>query len=118
MPKSDTLGQFEQLVLTAIVGLEAKAYGVTVHQKVQELSAGKRVTLAAIYVALDRLEQKGMVASWLSEPTEQRGGRRKRCYRIEPLGERALKDSIATAERVARAVAKVWGRPRVEWSKA
>lgn len=118
MPKSDSLGQFEQLVLTAVVGLGDNAYGVTIHNRVLELSARGKVTLAAIYVALDRLERKGMVSSWMSRPTAERGGRSKRCYRVEPPGERALKEAIATSRRMAESVAAVWGPAREQWGKA
>ncbi|HYI96106.1 MAG TPA: helix-turn-helix transcriptional regulator [Bryobacteraceae bacterium] len=109
MPRSDSLGQFEQLVLAALVTLGENAYGVTIHQKVHELASSKAVTLGAIYVALDRLEDKGFVSSWLSEPTAARGGRAKRCYRLEVAGERALRESIATAQRMASTVRSIWG---------
>ena len=109
MPRGDSLGQFEQLVLTAVVTLGENAYGITIHKKVQALASSKAVTLGAIYVTLDRLEDKGYVSSRLSEPTAERGGRAKRCYRIEGAGERALRDSIATARRMALSVAAIWG---------
>ena len=114
MPKPDSLGQFEQLVLTAILTLRDDAYGVTIHTKVQELSAPKTVAPGAVYVTLDRLEDKGLVASWLSDPTPERGGRSKRCYRVEALGERALEESAITAKRIWDSVSEVWGR---EWAK-
>ena len=95
MPRSDSLGQFEQLVLTSVVTLSDNAYGVTIHKKVGELASSRAVTLGAIYVALDRLEDKGFVSSWLSDPTAARGGRAKRCYRLEVPGERALKEGGA-----------------------
>jgi DNA-binding PadR family transcriptional regulator len=109
MPSSDSLGPFEQLVLTAVVSLDDEAYGVTIHRKVEKLSAPKSVTLAAVYVTLDRMEKKGHVSSWLSAPTAERGGRSKRCYKIEASGEQALKESIATARRVVAEVASAWG---------
>ena len=108
MPRSDSLGQFEQLVLTAVVTLGENAYGVTIHKKVQGLASSRAVTLGAIYVTLDRLEDKGYVSSWLSEPTAARGGRAKRCYRLEASGERALKESLATAHRMAVSVTPIW----------
>jgi PadR family transcriptional regulator PadR len=114
MSKSDSLGQFEQLVLTAILALREDAYGVTIHSKVAELARPKAVSLGAIYVTLDRLEDKGFVASWLSAPTPERGGRAKRCYRIEALGERALQESAVTAKRIWDSIAEVWGK---EWAK-
>src|SRR5215475_12797616 len=93
MGRPESLGQFEQLVLTAILSLREGAYGVTVHARVMELAAPKQVSLGAVYVTLDRLEDKSFVKSWLSDPTPERGGRAKRCYRLEPLGERVLRES-------------------------
>jgi PadR family transcriptional regulator PadR len=116
--KPDTLGQFEQLVLTAILTLRDDAYGVTIHAKVGELAPAKTVSLGAVYVTLDRLEDKRLVASWLSCPTPERGGRAKRCYRLEALGERALLESAVTAKRIWDGVAEVWGKEWArEWSK-
>src|SRR3954465_12551788 len=114
MPKHDSLGQFEQLVLTAILALRENAYGVTIHSKVAELALPKAVSLGAVYVTLDRLEDKGLIASWLSDPTPERGGRSKRRYRLEALGEQALQESAATAKRVWDQIAEVWGK---EWAK-
>jgi PadR family transcriptional regulator len=118
MPKSDSLGQFEQLVLTAVVSLGDNAYGVSIHRKVEALLAPRSVTLAAVYVTLDRLERKGHLSSWQSEPTAERGGRTKRCYAVEASGERALKDAMVAARRMAAAVAPVWGMPLKEWGKS
>ena len=124
MPKIESVGQFEQLVLTAILTLREDAYGVSIHEKVTGLARPKAVSLGAIYVTLDRLEDKGFVASWLSDPTPERGGRAKRCYRLQALGERALQDSAATAKRVWEGVAEIWGKevdrwsPRPKWNPA
>jgi DNA-binding PadR family transcriptional regulator len=114
MAKADSLGQFEQLVLTAILALRDDAYGVTIHTRVQELADPKSVSLGAVYVTLDRLEDKGLVSSSLSQPIAERGGRSKRCYRLEALGERALQDSAVTAKRVWDLISEVWGK---EWAK-
>ncbi len=100
MARTESCGQFEQLVLTAVLTLDDNAYGVTIHRKVEELSAPKSVTLGAIYVTLDRLEDKGFLSSWLTEPTAERGGRAKRCYKIESAGQTALKDAMQTARRM------------------
>ena len=114
MAKPDSLGQFEQLVLTAILMLHEDGYGVTIHSKVEELAAPKTVSLGAVYVTLDRLEDKGFVVSWMSDPTPERGGRAKRCYRLEALGERALQESAVTAKRIWEVIGEVWGK---EWAK-
>jgi PadR family transcriptional regulator PadR len=114
MAKLESIGQFEQLVLTAILTLRDDAYGVSIHEKVGELAKPKAASLGAVYVTLDRLEDKGFVASWLSDPTPERGGRAKRCYRLEALGERALQESAATAKRIWDSIAAVWGK---EWAR-
>jgi PadR family transcriptional regulator len=115
MAKPDSLGQFEQLVLTAILTLRDDAYGVSIHAKAEELSRPKAVSLGAVYVTLDRLEDKGLVSSRLSDPTPERGGRAKRCYQLEAFGERALQESAVTAKRIWDVTSEVWG---AEWVKA
>jgi PadR family transcriptional regulator PadR len=87
--------RFEQIILTAISSLRDDAYGVTIHQKASQLAAPKKITPGAVYIALDHLEDKGFIASWLAEPTPERGDRSKRLYRVEGLGERALAESFA-----------------------
>lgn len=119
---AESARQFEQLVLAAILSLRDNAYGVTIHGKVEELSRPKTVSLGAVYVTLDRMEDKGFVSSWLSDPTDERGGRAKRCYRLEALGERALEESAATAKRFLVSIhealgnlgrKKRWGRETI-----
>src|SRR5580693_7861967 len=110
MVKPDSLGQFEQLVLTAILTLRDDAYGVSIHAKAQELARPKSVSLGAVYVTLDRLEDKGMITSRLSDPTPERGGRAKRCYQLQALGERALQESAVTAKRIWDVTQSVWGK--------
>jgi DNA-binding PadR family transcriptional regulator len=105
----DSLGQFEQIILTAILSLHDKAYGVTIHEKAVQLAAPKSISLGAVYVTLDRLEDKGLISSRLSDPTPERGGRSKRLYRLEALGERALEESATTAKRVWETVEEIWG---------
>jgi PadR family transcriptional regulator, regulatory protein PadR len=114
MARPDSIGQFEQLVLSAVLSLRDNAYGVTIHAKVQELARPKTVSLGAVYVTLDRLEDKGFVRSWLSDPTPERGGRAKRCYRLEALGERALQESAVTGRRVWEAITEVLGK---DWAR-
>ena len=71
MPES--LGQFEQIILTAILSLHDKAYGVTIHEKAVQLATPKSISLGAVYVTLDRLEDKGLISSWLSDPNTRAG---------------------------------------------
>jgi DNA-binding PadR family transcriptional regulator len=114
MPKTDSVGQFEQLVLAAILSLRENAYGVTIHAKVDQLAHPKTAALGAVYVTLDRLEDKGFISSWLSDPTPERGGRAKRCYRLEALGERALQESPITAKRIFESIVQIWGK---DWAR-
>ena len=109
MTKADSLGQFEQLVLTAVLALDDDAYGVTIHAKIEELAHPKFVGLGAVYVTLDRLEDKGLITSRLSTPTAARGGRAKRHYELETAGRKALQESAATAKRICDVVANAWG---------
>lgn len=119
MSRPDSLGQFEQLLLTAILSLGDDAYGVSIHAKAAELAHPKDISLGAIYVTLDRLEDKGLVSSRLSDPTPERGGRAKRCYHLEALGERALQESAATAKRIWDVTSEIWGKEWAkEWAKA
>ncbi|HMI96753.1 MAG TPA: helix-turn-helix transcriptional regulator [Micropepsaceae bacterium] len=104
-----SLGQFEQLVMTAILTLRENAYGVTIHSKVEDLVRGKPVSLGAVYATLDRLEDKGLLASWLSDPTPERGGRSKRHYKLEDSGARALHESALTAKRICDSIEGSWG---------
>lgn len=113
MPRAESVGTFEQLVLTAILTLGDDAYGVTIHDKVAQLAHPRTASLGAVYVTLDRLEDKGLVSSRLSDPTTERGGRCKRCYRLEALGEQALQESAATAKRVWDSIVDIWGK---EWA--
>jgi PadR family transcriptional regulator PadR len=112
MKKFDALGSFEQVVLTAVVALDDNAYGVTIHAKVEELAHPQAVSLGAVYVTLDRLEDKGLLVSRLLDPTPERGGRAKRCYRLEALGERALHESAERMHRMHEALAGAWGAKR------
>lgn len=84
-----TLGEFEQMVLLALLRLRDNAYGVTIRAEI-ERRAGREVSIAAVYTTLDRLEKKGLLSSRVGEPTAQRGGRSKRYFRLEPAGAEAL----------------------------
>jgi len=84
-----TIGDFEQLILFALVRLGADAYGVTIRGEIEKRT-GRAISAGALYTALDRMEKRGLVASRLGDPTPQRGGKRKRLYTLQPVGERAL----------------------------
>jgi len=111
MKDSNSVGQFEQLVLSAIVVLGENAYGFAIFERVCVL-ADKRVNLGSLYVTLDRLENKGFLKSWVSEPLPERGGRRKKYYRMELAGEVALRESLEASRRAYDAAEGLWTRIR------
>jgi PadR family transcriptional regulator PadR len=92
MALREHLGDFEQIVLLAVLRLGEDAYGVPVRQEIEQRT-GRSLTVGALYRTLDRLEEKGYVSSWFSDPTPERGGRSKRYFHVEPLGMRALRRS-------------------------
>jgi DNA-binding PadR family transcriptional regulator len=94
MNRQTFLGEFEMLVLLAVLRLKGDAYGVTILREIEE-RAGRVVARGALYVTLDRLEQKGYLRSRLADPSPERGGRAKRFYRVERAGIAALQDSRA-----------------------
>jgi DNA-binding PadR family transcriptional regulator len=84
-----SLGEFEQIVLLAILRLENIAYGVNIRAEIAECT-GREPAPGALYTALDRMEDKGFVRSWLGEATPQRGGRAKRYFAVTKAGRAAL----------------------------
>jgi PadR family transcriptional regulator, regulatory protein PadR len=91
---STVLGDFEQLVLMGVLRLERDdaSYGAAIRQEIHARS-GRDVSINAVYTTLDRLESKGFLQSWVGDPTPQRGGRRKKFYRLRPAGLAALQQA-------------------------
>ena len=94
------LGEFEQLILFALLQLGDDAYGVTIREAIEERT-GKTVSAGAIYTVLGRLEERGLVRSRTEAPVEGRMGRPRKYYRLRPDGARALKESYATIQAMA-----------------
>jgi DNA-binding PadR family transcriptional regulator len=94
-----SLGEFEQLVLLAILRVEEGAYAVPVINEIEE-QTGRRVSHAAVYVALRRIEEKGFVSSSLAAATPERGGRGKRYYEVEPDALELLHESRTALTRM------------------
>ena len=86
------LGDFEQLVLLGVLRLADDACGAAIRQEIQARS-GRDVSISAVYTTLDRLETKGLLESWVGEPTRQRGGRRRKFYALRPAGIAALRQA-------------------------
>jgi len=93
------LGEFEQLILLAILRRRDDAYGVTIRAELAD-RAGRTVAPGALYTALERLETKGLITSRMSEPTSQRGGRAKRLVTVTAAGMKALTRSVRAYERL------------------
>ena len=95
-----SLGEFEQLVLLAILRVGNGAYAVPVIKEI-EAQTGRAFSHAAVYIALRRLEEKGLVTSRLADATPERGGRGKRYYEVSPAALEMLRDS-------RNALTKMW----------
>lgn len=104
----DHLGRFEHFLLLALLRLGDDAYGMTIRRELAE-HTGREVAVGAIYTALARLERRGLVQSWLGEPTEERGGKAKRHYRVLAAGKRAL---AKTDEALGRLSGDLRRKPR------
>ena len=96
-----TLGSFEQLVLLAILRIGDGAYGVQVHEEIERVT-GRDVAAGALYRALDRLEERGLISSGTGEPTAERGGRRRRTLSVTPSGARELEDALGALRGMAQ----------------
>jgi|SRR4051794_30286780 PadR family transcriptional regulator PadR len=92
----DYLGEFEHIIVLALLRLEDRAYGVTVRQEIQ-VRTNREVSIGAVYATLDRLQGKGYVNSFLGDPTPERGGRSKRFFRVTAKG-------VAAVNRTQRAL--------------
>ena len=89
MTGRDYLGEFEHIIVLALLRLEDRAYGVTVRQEI-EFRIKREVSIGAVYATLDRLETKGYVKSHRGDPTPERGGRSKRFFRVTAKGVTAV----------------------------
>jgi len=100
------LGEFEYLLITAAASLGDEAYGAAIREAI-ETATRRRCSTGALYTTLDRLEQKGLVKTWMGEATPERGGRPKRMIRVTAKGSRAAADFYAAVTRVSRGAAWV-----------
>jgi len=100
------LGEFEELILLAILKLSDNAYGVPIADTIEDFS-GKRVSIGALYTSLSRLEEKGFIRSWVGASTGQKGGRAKKYYAVEGTGLEALRDIDVTRAKIMMLIPKV-----------
>ena len=87
------LGEFEELVLLITAILYQEAYAVAIKTEIANQS-GRKVNISSVHKALYRLEEKGMLQSFMGDPVAKRGGKRRRLFRITPIGKKAMDDSI------------------------
>lgn len=97
------LGEFEQVLLFALLRLDGEAHGAALAVEIEERT-GREVSPGAVYTVLDRLERKGYVTAWIGESTPQRGGRRRKVYRLEPAGAAELRSAYRALQRLASGV--------------
>lgn len=86
------IGELEELVLLMVGVLYPEAYGVAVMDQLEQ-QAGRSLNISAVHAVLTRLEEKGFLKSKMSDPTEERGGRRKRIFLLTAAGKRALEEA-------------------------
>ena len=106
----ERLGAFEQLLLLALVRLGDDTYGVPIREEI-EGRTGRLVSPGAIYTALDRLETRGLVRSHLGDASAERGGKRKRLYRLTARGAGAIAQAHSTMAQMAQGLKPKLGTP-------
>jgi PadR family transcriptional regulator PadR len=100
MTERSYLGEFELMILLAVIHLGEEAYGVPISREL-EAQRGRDVSVGSVYAALERLEGKGLVASTLGDPTPERGGKAKRYFRVTREGLRQVHET-------RRVLSKMW----------
>lgn len=111
MAARSQLGEFELIVLLALLRVGENAYGVPIARVIEEIT-GREAAVGSVYAALERLEQKGMVSSSLGDPTPERGGRAKRYFRVTRAG-------LQQARKTRKALVALWrGLPQLEGGNA
>ena len=106
MQAFSSLGEFEQLVLLAVLQLGSEAYAVPVRQLIVTRT-GRDVARGALYTALERLETKGYLKSRMADPTDDRGGKARRYFTLTPLGMRALRTTHASLANLTRGLEEI-----------
>lgn len=105
---AENLGDFEQLVMLAVMRLDDDAYGTSIREELRA-KAEREVSPGAIFTTLERLESRGLVTSRYGEPTPERGGRRKRFYKLSADGRKSLARSLRAVRRLLQGL-----EPRLE----
>jgi DNA-binding PadR family transcriptional regulator len=106
---SAPIGEFEVLILMAVLRLDGGGYAPAVRDDI-ERRTGRAVSRGAVYITLDRLETKGLLASKLAGDPPDAGGRARRYYRVSPKGVRAIKRTLAALEQMSDGLAPILAR--------
>jgi PadR family transcriptional regulator PadR len=104
------LGEFEYVLITTAAALGENAYGVAIREQI-EAGIKRKCSMGALYTTMDRLEEKGLLRTWVGEATPQRGGRGKRMVRVTAPGVRAAKEFYDAVLRVSRGTS--WAEHRM-----
>jgi PadR family transcriptional regulator PadR len=104
------LTDFELMVMLAVLRVRDNAYGVPIAHEIEQ-HTGRGVTLAAVYLALDRLRHNGLVTCRLGEPTPERGGRAKKFFSVTPSGLRAIRRTQRAFMTLWKGIPELKGRP-------
>lgn len=102
----DYLGEFELLVMLAVLRLGTNAYGMTIRREIVDV-AERSASLGAVYTTLERLEDKGFLSSAVGEVTEERGGRAKKYFKVTASGSKAVRATVKSTEAMKAGLA--WG---------
>src|ERR1051326_3697962 len=103
----DYLGEFELMVMLAVLRLAGSAYGMTIIREIMDVG-GRSASLGAVYTTLERLEDKGFLSSAVGEVTEERGGRAKKYFKITASGAAAVKRSLKSTEAMKAGLGPAW----------
>jgi PadR family transcriptional regulator, regulatory protein PadR len=103
--RRDYLGQFELMVLLAVISVGDEAYGVPITREL-EAASGREVGIGSVYAALERLQEKSLVSSRTGDPTPERGGRAKQYFHATAMGLRAAREARRTLEHLWRPATK------------
>jgi PadR family transcriptional regulator PadR len=95
------LGEFEYLLITTAARLGDNAYGAAIREGIEEV-AQRKCSIGALYTTIERLENKGLITTWMGEATPERGGRAKRMVRVTAKGIRAAKEFYEAMLRVSK----------------
>ncbi|MEM6736770.1 MAG: helix-turn-helix transcriptional regulator [Bacteroidota bacterium] len=101
-----SLGEFEEIVMLTVAVLYENAYGISIKEEIEQ-RLKRKVSVGAMRTALSRLEKKGFLDSEFGEATAVRGGKRKRYYKVTPLGKHALDQVMETRKHLWNAIPSV-----------